>query len=257
MRRLARVPTHPAEQWSTATTPRGLAFAGHRRGRVGSPHRLDLAGGDPAVVGPWAVRHARPLVRREAVLAREPQDAAAGADAGEAQPRPQLAVALAVGRAVLGQPPDRLDRGRVRHRPDRPCRPTLAITRTAVAIDGRPRDAHRRVTRSMPYVLAVNGETCRLIASTSAGPKGGRRPAARSWPRAARSPSSARPPSPSGGRSRALGCPPAGSSWRPRRRRGTRRAKGQARRPSPRGCARLASDPRPAAAGQAADVDPD
>src|SRR4051812_20427857 len=82
-----------------------------------------------------------------------------------------------------------------------------ALGRAVVARD----TPHRRVTRSIPYGLAVEGETCRLIASTSCGPKGGRPPAARPWPRAARSPSSARPPSPSGGRSRRPGRPPAGS----------------------------------------------
>src|SRR4051794_39034228 len=107
---------------------------------------------------------------------------------------------------------------------------------------------HRRVTRSTPYALSVEGETWRLIASTSGGPKGGRPPVARSWPRAARSPSSARPPSPSGGRSRCLGRPPADSSVRPRRRRGTRRASRSARRPSPRARARPAPGPRRAAA---------
>src|SRR3954451_13782576 len=107
---------------------------------------------------------------------------------------------------------------------------------------------HRRVTRSTPYALSVEGETWRLIASTSGGPKGGRPPAARSWPRAARSPSSARPPSPSGGRSRCLGRPLADSSVRPRRRRGTRRASRSARRPSPRARARPAPGPRRAAA---------
>src|SRR3954451_11311073 len=38
---------------------RVLAFAGHRRGRVGSPHQVDPAGSDPAVVGPRAARRAR------------------------------------------------------------------------------------------------------------------------------------------------------------------------------------------------------
>src|SRR4051794_4799111 len=47
------------------------------------------------------------LVGEQAVLAREPEDAAAaGADAGEAQPRPQLAVALAVEGAAGQELPD-------------------------------------------------------------------------------------------------------------------------------------------------------
>jgi hypothetical protein len=79
-------------------------------------------------------------MRQQAVLAREPEDAAAaGADALEAQPRPQLAVALAVEGAVPQQLPDRLDQGLVRHRAERTGPPTLAVGRAAVAVDGRPR----------------------------------------------------------------------------------------------------------------------
>src|SRR4051794_4553201 len=52
------------------------------------------------IVPSWAFGPRRgpgTLLRQQAVLAREPQDtAAAGADAGEAPPRPELAVALAV-----------------------------------------------------------------------------------------------------------------------------------------------------------------
>jgi hypothetical protein len=77
---------------------RRLALADHHRGQVGAPHDIDPLGGDRAVVGARAVRPANTLVGQEAVLAHQPQDAApAGADAGEAQPRPQLAVALTWG----------------------------------------------------------------------------------------------------------------------------------------------------------------
>src|SRR3954447_14488686 len=100
----------------------------------------------------------------------------------------------------------------------------------------------------MPYTSSVEGETCRLIASTSRGLKGGRSPAVRPWPRGARRSWSARRPSPSGARSRHPAHPPAGSRARPRRRRGTRRASRSARRPSPRARVRPAPGPRPAAA---------
>src|SRR4051794_37933300 len=77
---------------------RGLALAGHHRGHVGAPHGVDPLGRDRAPS--WGLRAVRPpgaLVGRQAVLAGEPQDAAAaGADARETQPRPELAVALAV-----------------------------------------------------------------------------------------------------------------------------------------------------------------
>jgi hypothetical protein len=68
---------------------RGLALAGHDRRQVGAPHEIDALGGDGAVVGARAPRPARALMRQQAVLAHQPQDAApAGADAVEAQPRP-------------------------------------------------------------------------------------------------------------------------------------------------------------------------
>src|SRR4051812_45748967 len=89
------------------------------------------------------MRRAHPLVRQEAVLAREPQDAAAaGADAGEAQPRPQLAVALAVGGAGGQELPDLPDQGLVRHRPERPGSLGGGFVRSVpTAVDGRPRHA--------------------------------------------------------------------------------------------------------------------
>jgi hypothetical protein len=62
-----------------------LPLARHDRGQVGAPHRIHPLGGDRAVMGPRAVRPAGTLVRQQAVLAPEPQDAApAGADAGKA-----------------------------------------------------------------------------------------------------------------------------------------------------------------------------
>src|SRR3954471_20008343 len=78
-----------------------LAFASDDAGQVGAPYNVDPLGGDPAVMGPRAMRAAGTLMGQQAMLAHEPQDAApTGADAGEAQPRPQLAVALAMERAV-------------------------------------------------------------------------------------------------------------------------------------------------------------
>src|SRR3954453_10302997 len=120
-----------------------LALAGHHRGQVGAPHQVDPVGGDAAVVGLRAMRRAHPLVRQEAVLAREPQDAAAaGADAGEAQPRPRLAVAHAVEGAGGQELPDLLDQAIVRHRAERPRSPGGGFARSVpMAVDGRPRHA--------------------------------------------------------------------------------------------------------------------
>src|SRR4051794_15583765 len=89
------------------------------------------------------MRRAHPLVRQEAVLAREPEDAAAaGTDAREAQPRPQLAVALAVEGAGGQELPDLLDQAIVRHRAERPRSPGGGFARSVpMAVDGRPRHA--------------------------------------------------------------------------------------------------------------------
>src|SRR4051795_10686515 len=119
-----------------------LALAGHHRGQVGPPHQVDPLGRDRAVVRLWPAGPPGALRWQQAVRPHEPQDAAAaGADAGEAQPGPELAVTLAVEGAVPQELPDRLDQGLVRHRADRPGPPTLALIRAAVAVDGRPRDA--------------------------------------------------------------------------------------------------------------------
>src|SRR4051812_30368261 len=117
---------------------RRLSLAGHHRGHVGPPHEIDPLGRDRAVVSFRAVWTSGTLMGQQAVLAGEPQDAAtAGADAREAQPRPRLAVALAVEGALRQEPPDRLGQRVVRHRALRPGPPTLDILRAAVAVDRR------------------------------------------------------------------------------------------------------------------------
>src|SRR5918912_1140052 len=119
-----------------------LTLAGHHRGQVRTPHHIHPLGGDGAVVGARAVWPTGASVGQEAVLAHQPQDATpAGADAGAAQPRPQLAVALAMERAVVQELPDRLDQLLVRHRAERPG--PLARDRRwmTVAVDGGPRHA--------------------------------------------------------------------------------------------------------------------
>src|SRR3954465_3458984 len=122
---------------------RRLALAGHDRGQVAAPHHIDPLGGDPAVMGSRAMRAAGTLMGQEAVLAHQPQDAApAGAEAGEAQPRPQLAVALAMERAARQKLADRRHQIVIRPGP-RWSRP-LALSHSgwaAVAIEGRPRHA--------------------------------------------------------------------------------------------------------------------
>src|SRR4051794_23931948 len=55
---------------------RRLTLAGHDRGQIAAPHDVDPLGGDRAVVGSRAMRAAGTLMRQQAMLAHEPQDAA-------------------------------------------------------------------------------------------------------------------------------------------------------------------------------------
>src|SRR4051794_9932175 len=120
-----------------------LALAGHDRGQIGAPHDIHPLGDDRAVVGARAPRPAGTLVRQQAILAHQPQNAApAGADAGKAQPGPQLAVALAMKGRGRHELPDRPHQRLVRHRTVRP-RPSARdrLRLLAMAVDGRSRHA--------------------------------------------------------------------------------------------------------------------
>ena len=100
---------------------RRLAFAGQGRSQVRGPHLVDPLGADRAVVGLRAMRSPDPAWRQQVVRPHQPQDAALGRpDAGEAQPRPDLAVALTVEETCGQQLADRFEQRRVRHRPERP-----------------------------------------------------------------------------------------------------------------------------------------
>jgi hypothetical protein len=96
--------------------------------------------GDPAVVGSRAARAAGTLVRsQQPVRTHQLHDPTpAGADAGEAQPCPELALPFAVRRAArqaLADCPHQVLL--VRHGAERPG--SLARTRLlAMAVDGRP-----------------------------------------------------------------------------------------------------------------------
>ena len=147
------MPRHSVEAVVDRDEDRGLALAGQGRGQIGAPHRVDPLGADRAVVGLRAVRPADPAWRLQAMLAHQAQDAAlGGADAGEAQPRPDLAVALAVERAVGQQLADRLDQRLVGHRPDAgPAGAAGSVRRTRRWRYSVARDVPQtRVTRSTP-----------------------------------------------------------------------------------------------------------
>ena len=118
---------------------------GEGGGHVGAPHRVYGLGDDRAVVIVRAVGPAHPARRRQAVLVHQAAHPLLGrVQAGVAQPRPDLAVALSVKGAVGEHPPDRLDQSSVRHRARRP-RPLPWRRRrggsAAQPVDARARDA--------------------------------------------------------------------------------------------------------------------
>src|SRR5215213_9087702 len=99
---------------------RDLPLTGDRRGQVGAPHRVHRRGDDGAVVTARAPGRADPRGREQVALAHEPQHPAlGGANARHAQPGPDLPVALAVKRAGGQDRTDRVNQGRIRHRPNR------------------------------------------------------------------------------------------------------------------------------------------
>ena len=94
---------------------------GNGGGHDGAPHRVRLLVVDDAVVGLRAVRVAAPPGGLEVVLSHQPPDPLGGrADAPVPEPRPDLAVALAVERALGQDPADVADQLLVGGRPHRP-----------------------------------------------------------------------------------------------------------------------------------------
>ena len=72
-------------------------------------------------MGPRPAGRADPRGRRQGGLAHQAQHPTlGGADAGDAQPRPDLAMTLAMEGAVLENPADFLDQAGIRDRPSRP-----------------------------------------------------------------------------------------------------------------------------------------
>ena len=71
---------------------RGLARAGRGRGQIGAPHLVHAFGPDRAVMGLRAMRSADPAGRQQVVRPHQAKHTPLGrADAGEAQPCPDLA----------------------------------------------------------------------------------------------------------------------------------------------------------------------
>src|SRR3954463_7803177 len=120
-----------------------LSLTRNSRGQVRAPHRVHRLGDDGAVVGARTPGHPGPGGCKQVVLAHEPQDATLGrANARHAQPRPDLAVTLAVKGAGGQDGLDRLDQGRIRHRPNRAWTPRqLAPRGREMPVDAGPRRA--------------------------------------------------------------------------------------------------------------------
>src|SRR3954469_18974145 len=122
---------------------RDLALTYDGRGQVGAPHRVYRRRDDGAVVGARASGCPDPGGREQVVRAHEPQHATLGcAKACHAQPGPDLAVTLAVKGAGAQDGTDRLQQGRIRHRPNRTRSPRRFGPRGGkMAVDGGARRA--------------------------------------------------------------------------------------------------------------------
>src|SRR4051812_35323981 len=124
----------------------GPALLGsHGFGHVGAPHDIHGGGGDGAVMGAL-LGAADPMRRQQAVLAHQPPDPPGrGADAGMAQPGPDLAVALAMQTRAEDLGTNVLEQLGIRAGPDRAaarrCGRRLDAGRRAMAVDRSPREA--------------------------------------------------------------------------------------------------------------------
>jgi hypothetical protein len=96
-------------------------LGGEGGGHIRAPHRIDALRDDRAVVVARPANGAHSAQGRQSVLPHQAAHALlGGALALVAQPRPDLAIALAVERAVAQNVPDRLHQSRIGHRTLRP-----------------------------------------------------------------------------------------------------------------------------------------
>src|SRR5215213_102549 len=130
------MPAHSAEPWSTATNT--AAWPSPVTVVVRSvPHIVSIVSG--MIVPSRPARRAGPRGGEQIVLAHQPQHPPPrGAGPAVAQPRPYLAVALAVERAGRQHRPDRFQQVGVRHRPGRARSPRGGrVRRLAMTVDSR------------------------------------------------------------------------------------------------------------------------
>src|SRR3954462_1109144 len=138
---------------------RDLALTREGRGQVSAPHRVHCRGNDGAVVRAWPAGRADPRGREEVVLAHEPQHPALGrANARHAQPGPDLPVPLAVKGAGGQNRTDRVNQGRIRHRPNRARTPGRFGPRGGeMPIDAGPRRTPDPAHAGQAIGLAAGG----------------------------------------------------------------------------------------------------
>src|SRR5215211_2960004 len=138
---------------------RDLPLTGDRRGQVGAPYRVHRLGDDGAIVVARTPGRADPRGREEVVLSHEPQHPAlGGANARHAQPGPDLPVTLAVKRAGGQDRTDRVNQGRIRHRPNRARTPgRFGPAGGEMAVDGGPRRTPDPAHAGQAIGLAAGG----------------------------------------------------------------------------------------------------
>src|SRR5215217_7279771 len=138
---------------------RDLPLTGDRRGQVGAPYRVHRRGDDGAIVVARTPGRADPRGCEQVVLAHEPQHPAlGGANARHAQPGPDFPVALAVKGAGSQDRADRVDQGRIRHRPDWTGTPgRFGPGGGEMAVDGGPRRTPDPAHAGQAIGLAAGG----------------------------------------------------------------------------------------------------
>src|SRR5215207_3492366 len=138
---------------------RDLPLTREGGGQVGAPHRVHRLGDDGAVVRAWPAGRADPRGCKQVVLAHEPQHPALGcANARHAQPGPDLPVALAVNGAGGQDRADRVNQGRIRHRPNWTGTPgRFGPGGGEMAVDGGPRRTPDPAHAGQAIGLAAGG----------------------------------------------------------------------------------------------------
>jgi len=216
--------------------PGGGTLVGPAGGGVAAPPGIGAVRAERAVVGGRSMPSAGPCRGQESRLAQQAQDAwLAGPDAGQAQPRPDLTLALADERRRRQDATDLL--GQLGSRP-RGLRPTLPSHRRRRApgprgVDGRARKLQHPTHPSQAVATIHGGRDGLARHRDLRRPKGTSPSARRARSKSSSSPASARRSSPAVDPPRRHARRPVGSSRRSRHRSGTGPASARSSRPLP------------------------